>query len=198
MLKALQRGAMVPYEVLSAATMPIGAEAFADCAVEAAGIDASDRVVDLGCGPGTTARAAARRGALVFGVDPTPLMLRFARWFTPAPLRARITWLEGLAEAIPLEDGDATVTFAIRSAHHFDDPNRAFQEMRRVLAPAGRVVIVERAVRPKARGRRRHGFTPEVASEMASELEECGFGQVKVDTRGSSRRALVVLSGIRP
>lgn len=193
----LRRLALFPYEVLSAASMPIGAGVFSECALEAAEVDDSDRVVDLGCGPGTASRAAARRGATVFGVDPTPMMLSFARWFTREPLRVRITWLEGLAEAIPLSDGGATVALAIRSAHHFDDPSSAFQEIRRVLAPGGRVVIVERDVRSKTRRRRVHGFSQEYANEMAAELEASGFDQVKVDTQRSGRSALAILSGIR-
>lgn len=197
MRDALRRSVLFPYEVVTAASMPLGARVFADCAVRAAAIDESDRVVDVGCGPGTASRAAARRGAEVFGVDPTPMMLTFARWFTKEPLRARITWLEGLAEAIPLGDGEATVAIATRAAHHFDDVGSAFEEMRRVLSPGGRVVIVERAVRPKTRGRRGHGFTPEFASEMASELEAFGFDQVEVETRPSGRGGLVVLNAVR-
>jgi SAM-dependent methyltransferase len=196
--EALRRSVFFPYEVLSAISMPLGAGVFADCAVEAAGIGASDRVADLGCGPGTASRAAARRGASVFGVDPSPMMLRFARWFTRRPLRARITWREGLAEAIPLDDGGATVALAIRAAHHFDDPNLAFGEIRRVLAPGGRLVIVESEIRPKSRGRRGHGFTPEFAAEAAAELEAMGFDQVQVGTRRAGRRGRVVLSAVRP
>jgi ubiquinone/menaquinone biosynthesis C-methylase UbiE len=186
-----------PYELVSAATMPVGAGVFAECAIGASRIDDADRVVDLGCGPGTASRAAARRGATVFGVDPTPMMLRFARWFTRDPLRARITWLEGLAAAIPLGDSEATVVIAARAAHHFDDPKAAFEEMQRVLCPGGRVAIVERAVRPGARLHRGHGFTPEFASEMASELEASGFTQLQVETRLSGRNGVIVVSAVR-
>ncbi len=193
----LRRSAIFLYEVVSAATMPIGARPFAESAVEAAKIVGSDSVVDLGCGPGTASRAAARKGATVAGVDPTPVMLSFARWLTHGPERVRIRWLKGLAEAIPLDDGEASVAFAIRSAHHFDDPTAAFKEIRRVLAPGGRVVIVERSLRQKARGHRGHGFTAGFAKEMADELEASGFDQVRVDTRGRGRRGVVLLSALR-
>jgi ubiquinone/menaquinone biosynthesis C-methylase UbiE len=198
MREALRGVAIFPHEFVNALSMPIGAGVFAQAAVEVAGVEDSDRVVDVGCGPGTASRVAARRGAEVFGVDPTPLMLTFARMFTGAGLRERIAWLEGLAESIPLDDGKATVALAIRSAHHFDDPTAAFSEMRRVLAPGGRVVIVERAVGEKAWGHSRHGFSPAQAREMAADLEASGFDQVKVDTRGSDRRGLAVLSALRP
>jgi ubiquinone/menaquinone biosynthesis C-methylase UbiE len=193
----LRQMAVAVCEVFNAASMPVGARVFANCAVNAAGVTGSDLVVDLGCGPGTAARRAARRGATVFGVDPTPVMLSFARLLTRTPLRQRITWLEGVAEAIPLDDGAATVALAIRSAHHFDDPDSAFKEIRRVLRSGGRVVIVERAV-PKRTRSRRHGLTSERASEIATEIAANGFDQAKVDTKRSGFGELVVLCAIRP
>src|ERR1700756_6056112 len=54
-------------------------------AVEHAAVSDADRVVDIGCGPGNAARAAARRGARVVGVDPDPMMLRLARAVTREP-----------------------------------------------------------------------------------------------------------------
>jgi ubiquinone/menaquinone biosynthesis C-methylase UbiE len=195
---ALRRSAIFIQEVVTAATMPIGARFFAESAVEAANLDSSDRVVDLGCGPGTASRIAARKGATVTGVDPTPVMLRFARFLTHGPERARIRWLDGLAEAIPLDDGEATVALAIRSGHHFDDPTAAFKEIRRVLGPGGRVVIVERSLRRQARVHRRHGFSAELANEMAEELEASGFDQVRVDSPRPGRPRVVLVSAVRP
>ena len=175
MADALRRSVVFPREVVSAASMPLGAGIFAECAVAVAGIDESDRVVDVGCGPGTTSRAAAQRGAVVFGVDPTPIMLTFARWYTKEPLRARITWLEGLAEAIPLGDGEATAVIATRAAHHFDDPSAAFEEMRRVLSAGGRVVIVERAVRSRTRGRTRPWIHPGIREQHGGRARSVRF-----------------------
>src|SRR5690349_7189629 len=62
-------------------------------ATERAHVSAADHVVDVGCGPGTAARTAARRGARVTGVDPSASMLRIARAVTRG--RADITWAEG-------------------------------------------------------------------------------------------------------
>jgi Methyltransferase domain len=58
-------------------------------AVTAASVSDTDHVVDIGCGPGTAARAAASRGARVTGIDPATVMLRVARAVTPK--RAAIT-----------------------------------------------------------------------------------------------------------
>ena len=47
--------------------------------VNAAGVDAGDRVLDVGCGTGNVAITAARSGASVVGLDVTPRMIELAR-----------------------------------------------------------------------------------------------------------------------
>ena len=79
----------------------------------------TDHVVDIGCGPGSAARAAARRGARVTGIDPASVMLRVARAVTPK--RAAIAWAEGAAEHLPLPDGAATVVWSLATDHKWND-----------------------------------------------------------------------------
>jgi trans-aconitate methyltransferase len=45
---------------------------------DAAELTAADRLVDVGCGPGTAVRLAARRAATATGIDPDPAMLGLA------------------------------------------------------------------------------------------------------------------------
>jgi ubiquinone/menaquinone biosynthesis C-methylase UbiE len=66
-------------------------------------------VLDLGCGRATAARLAARRSAAVIGVDPSPVMLRFARWISAARRVDGLDWRVGHAESLPVEDGSVTV-----------------------------------------------------------------------------------------
>ena len=58
-------------------------------AVDVASVSAADHVVDIGCGPGTAVRAAARCGARATGIDPAPVMLRVARAVTRRRDRGR-------------------------------------------------------------------------------------------------------------
>ena len=74
-----------------------------DPLVDAAGVGPGDDVVDVGCGTGNTSRAAARAGGRVTGVDLSPRMLEGAR-AASAREGVEITWLEGDAQALPLED----------------------------------------------------------------------------------------------
>src|SRR5688572_11986002 len=59
---------------LSALTMLVGRKADAELAVERTGTGPGDHVVDVGSGPGSTARRAARAGAGVTGVEPASVM----------------------------------------------------------------------------------------------------------------------------
>ncbi|NQW11309.1 MAG: class I SAM-dependent methyltransferase [Alphaproteobacteria bacterium] len=97
------------------------------------------RVLDLGTGTGTVARALARRGARVTGVDISADML------TKAAALARdeglaIGWAEGSAEATGVPNGSIDLLVAGQCWHWFDGP-KAFAEVARVLTPGGRLVI---------------------------------------------------------
>lgn len=102
--------------------------------VQAARPVPGDRVLDIGCGPGTAVRAAARTGAEAVGVDPSDTML----WLARKSNAARCTYYQGTAEALPLEDGSATIAWSIASVHHWSDVPGGLAEIVRVLAPGGR------------------------------------------------------------
>ena len=76
--------------------------------IDRAGITAGQRVVDLACGTGDLAVAAAARGARVVGLDLTPRMIELAREreAASAPDR-RVEWLVGDMHALPF--GTASV-----------------------------------------------------------------------------------------
>src|ERR1700704_6559519 len=79
-----------PTGILIGLIMLLTGRANAHLAVSTTSVSDTDRVVDIGCGPGNAARAAARRGAQVTGIDPAPVMLGVARARTGN--RAAITW----------------------------------------------------------------------------------------------------------
>lgn len=181
--------------LLMALGFTIGREGDAALAVELSGLGPADRVVDIGCGPGTAARRAARLGARVTGVDPAPVMLRVARGFGH---RDRITYIDGRAEALPLTDGAATVAWSIAAVHHWPDLDAGLAEVRRVLAPGGRFVAIERHTEPGATGVASHGWTDERAATFADICRAAGFTEVDVTTRRVGRRPLIAVRGTRP
>lgn len=164
-------------------------------AVELASVSEADRVVDIGCGPGNAVRAAARRGARAVGVDPAPLMLRVARAATRGP--ADVSWSQGSAEALPVADGWATVVWSLKTVHHWKDVTAGLAELRRVLAPSGRLLVIERRVEPGATGLASHGWTGPQAESFAAQCRAAGLGGVRVDQHRDGRRVAWVVRAER-
>ena len=97
-----------------------------------------DRVLDACCGTGDLAVACARLGGVVTGLDFAPRMLERARRKLPSA-----TWVEGDMLALPFEDASfeaSTVGFGARNVADLDG---GLRELRRVLAPGGRVAVLE-------------------------------------------------------
>lgn len=165
-------------------------------AVDLADVSATDRVVDIGCGPGRAVREAARRGAQATGVDPSSAFLRIARAFTRD--QAGVVWAEGTAENVPVPDGSATVVWSLATVHHWKDVGLGLGEARRVLAPNGRLLAIERKVDAGATGLASHGWTRQQAKSFAAQCRTAGFGDVAIGEHGTGRRAMWAVSATRP
>lgn len=164
-------------------------------ATELAGVSAADHVVDIGCGPGTAARAAVRHGARVTGVDPSASMLRVARAVTHG---GGIRWAEGTAEDLPVPDGSATVVWALATVHHWRDVTEGLAQAHRVLAPGGRLLAVERRTHQGATGLASHGWTDAQAESFAELCRTAGLVDVRVRSARTGRRAVWTVIGTRP
>ena len=182
---------------LAAASMVLGGQGNARLAERLSELAASDAVADIGCGPGTAARGAARLGASVVGVDPAPVMLRLARLLTRRSTAA-VRYVEGSAEALPLPDSSVSVAWSIASVHHWADLDAGLQEVRRVLKPGGRLVAIERLTRPGATGLASHGWTPEQASAFADRCLAHGFTGARMNRHGGGRRTKVSVRATAP
>lgn len=100
-----------------------------------AGLQQSDRLLDLATGTGVVARAAAEITRTIVGADPSIGMLKAGR--------GKFARVQATSEALPLDDASfdfITIGFALR---HFADLHAAFRECRRVLRPGGRILILE-------------------------------------------------------
>ena len=90
------------------------------------------RLLDVACGPGAAAAAAARRGARPIGIDFAETMVaQAARLHPDIPFRA------GDAEALPFEAGAFDAVVVNFGMLHFARPDRALAEAQRVLRPGG-------------------------------------------------------------
>lgn len=185
-----------PIGFLAAASMVLGREGDARLAERLSGLARGDTVVDVGCGPGSAVRHAARLGASTVGVDPASVMLRVARILTRSSLSVR--YLLGRAEALPLPDESASVVWSIASVHHWADLDAGLREARRVLRPAGRLVAIERRTQPGARGLASHGWTGTQADVFAQRCLDHGFVDARADRHQYGRRTTLSVTAIAP
>ncbi|MFC3960966.1 class I SAM-dependent methyltransferase [Nocardia jiangsuensis] len=96
------------------------------------------RILDAGCGAGSLSAALRARGARVTGVDASPRMLDLARQRlgTEAEL-----YVADLAEPLPFADDEFDDVVASLVLHYLRDWGSVLSEIRRVLAPGGRLLI---------------------------------------------------------
>jgi ubiquinone/menaquinone biosynthesis C-methylase UbiE len=99
---------------------------------------AGKRVLDAGCGKGRFARVLAERypSAEICGLDLAGSMLRFA----PPAIRT----CAGSLTELPFRDGAFHAAYATESLEHAVDIERAVAEICRVVAPGGRIVIIDK------------------------------------------------------
>lgn len=117
---------------------PYGAAFFAAVA-ERLGLDRSQRLLDIGAGPGILAIGFAPYCREVIGVDPEPAMVEAAR---AAAERAgvAVTFVEGRFEDVAPSLGIFDVV-TIGRAIHWLDPEPARTALDHALAPRGRVLV---------------------------------------------------------
>ena len=115
-------------------------------ALERHGLEPGMKLLDVACGTGLVATAAARilgSGKNITCVDPSDGMLAIAR-----EKLEQATFIRAGAEELPLPDKAfdfLSVGYALR---HFGDLAAAFREFHRVLKPGGKVLLLE-ATKPK-------------------------------------------------
>jgi ubiquinone/menaquinone biosynthesis C-methylase UbiE len=98
-------------------------------------------VVDIGCGTGEIARALGEQGARVIGVDRPEVLSKVE----DAEGAARVEFLEGGAEELPVDDASADLVLFLASLHHVPAPQipKAVGEAYRVLKPGGHSLFIE-------------------------------------------------------
>ena len=95
------------------------------------------RYLDVGSGTGNYTTAMHRAGLAIYGIELSPIMIARA-----VEKSRDVLWNRADAQAIPFRDGSfagATMTFV---HHHIPDPIAAFREIRRVLVPGARFVVL--------------------------------------------------------
>jgi ubiquinone/menaquinone biosynthesis C-methylase UbiE len=114
--------------------------------LEAAGIEAGTTVIDVGAGTGFWTIPLSRRVGIsgtVIATDVEPIMIEELRELVKAEGIENVSVVETEDLSIPLRDQIADVAFLGFVLHHPYDPRAFLQEVRRLLRPDGRMVVVD-------------------------------------------------------
>ena len=118
----------------------------ADSAVEARLLamlgDDIGRLVDIGTGTGRMIELLAGRATAATGIDRSPEMLRLAR-AKLVDAATPVEWRQGDVGALPAANGSADTVTLHQVLHYLPAPEAAVAEAARLVAPGGRLAIVD-------------------------------------------------------
>ena len=116
-------------------------ETVKDKAFSVAGVERGKIAADIGAGSGFITGGLIGRGLKVIAVDQSEAML--------VEMRKKFSGAEGIeyylgeAERLPIPDEAVDYAFANMYIHHVESPQKAIQEMVRILKPGGKLVITD-------------------------------------------------------
>jgi ubiquinone/menaquinone biosynthesis C-methylase UbiE/biotin operon repressor len=138
-------------------------------------------IADLGAGEGSFALLLAQRATRVIAVDSSARMIDVGRDEARRNGIANVDFRIGDMEDVPIGAGEVELAFFSQSLHHALHPQRALQEAARILAPGGRVAVLDLARHRFEEARELYadewlGFTE---SELETMLVHAGFTQIE-------------------
>jgi ubiquinone/menaquinone biosynthesis C-methylase UbiE len=145
-------------------------------------VQPTDRVLEIGFGPGLAIAEASRRvgpSGHVYGIDHSDVMLRQATRRNAAAIQAgRVTLTRASVEELPPTlDGPFDAIFSVNSLAFWTAPTQRLEDLRRRLTPGGRIAL---ATQPRHPG---HTRDPSLAaSEMTDLLRTTGFTQMRAES----------------
>ena len=149
-------------------------------AVRLLDVQPTDRVIELGCGPGVAIAALAARASqgLVVGVDHSPVMIRQARRRNRSAVRAgRVRLVHAPVERLSIGEGPFDAALAVNTVGMWPDPTARLRELARLLRPGGRIALVSQPRCPGATA----ATSAAAARELASQLTEAGFTRLRTE-----------------
>jgi ubiquinone/menaquinone biosynthesis C-methylase UbiE len=144
------------------------------------GIRPTDRVLEVGFGPGVAVAELVRASAgHVYGADHSPVMLRQASRRNAAAIRAgRVTLVDAPVDQLPAAlDGPFDAILAVNSLGFWPGPAERLADLRRRLVPGWRMAI---AAQPRCPGATA-GMARSAAGEIENLLRSAGFTQLRTE-----------------
>jgi ubiquinone/menaquinone biosynthesis C-methylase UbiE len=157
----------------------------------------TDHVLEIGFGHGRTLAmlASAASEGLVAGIDASADMLAMASRRNRRQISSgKMTLRPGTAEELPFEKASFDKVLAVHSLYFWPDPRRALREIRRVLRPAGMLVL---GFKEKGAGASSEAYPDIYRFYTAAELErlcsEAGFAGTTTVPPGPKTRGVTLL-----
>ncbi len=201
-------------QLYEAQKVPAIFQPLAERTLESISLDGCNRVLDVACGTGIVARLLAGRlgpRVRIDGVDLNGAMIAVARKVA-GTMGAGLAWHEADVGALPFDDGVFDLAICQQGLQFFPDRPRALGEMRRVLAPRGRLVLTvwkeSSALFQAMAEALRHQHLTELADQMLSPfafndgcairmlITEAGFGEVSAQELEVERRIGPVVESV--
>jgi SAM-dependent methyltransferase len=110
--------------------------------LDAAAIEPTAHVLDVGCGNGLTTCEAARRAAAVTGVDLSARMLGLARRRAAEAGLANVSFVQADVQVADIGEARYDRVISRNGVMFFGEPVAAFTNMARALKPGGRMVLL--------------------------------------------------------
>jgi ubiquinone/menaquinone biosynthesis C-methylase UbiE len=162
-------------------------------AVELLEVHPTDRVIELGCGPGVAVAALADRATrgLVVGVDHSEVVISQARRRNADAIRhGRVRLIHAPVERLQVTDGPFDAALAVNTVGMWPEPTTQLREIGRQLRPGGRIALVSQPRCPGATA----ATSAAAADRLAAQLLEAGFEDVCVKTLDLDPPAVCVLA----
>lgn len=105
-----------------------------------------DTVLEVAAGTCICGRAFAHQAAHVICLDATDAMLSVGKEEAEKEKLSNMTFVRGVAEELPFLDNSFEIVISRLAFHHFVNPKEIFAEMKRVLRPGGKLVLMDMTV----------------------------------------------------
>lgn len=164
-------------------------------AVELLDVRPTDRVLEIGFGPGIAVRELAKRASRghVVGVDHSELMVRHARRRNAKAVRQGIVELRrGSVEELPKFDVPFDRVLAVNTMGFWRDPDAVLARLRELMRRGGRIAIVSQPRCPGATA----ATTTLAAHNIVARLGRAGFVRVRVESLPLSPPVACVLGEV--
>ena len=160
-------------------------------------VQPTDRVIELGCGPGVAIAALATRATCgqVVGVDHSSVMIRHARRRNRTAVRSgRVQLVQAPVQNLSVTGGPFDAALAVNTVGMWPEPLARIREIAQLLRPGGRLALISQPRCPGATA----ATSTAAANELADMLNETGFEHLRTEMLDLDPPAAGVIGYTRP